>query len=239
MHVYHVPIIDPHTPPDMMERMVADGEAAAMEQYDAFRESLSGQQSGACTFSLRIGFAIKEILDLAAEMQPAYIVMGTHGASGIRKLIGSNTSSVIEKATMPVIAVPDGAQFHPLQHIVYATDLLADDYRYIDQLLQLAGAFDARVSCLHVCRYDHEPDTIRLEEIREFFWEEGKKDKLSIEIIRSDDVMEGLEQYITEQGADMVAMLTRHRSIWNKLFSTSMTRKMAYHTNVPLLAFHT
>ena len=60
----------------------------------------------------------------AKRLRTGLIVMGTHGASGLKKVvIGSNTASIIEISHVPVLAVPERAEFKTLQNIVYASDL--------------------------------------------------------------------------------------------------------------------
>ncbi len=49
--------------------------------------------------------------------------MGTHGSSGITEIIlGSNTASVIEKSTVPVLAIPHKAVYNGINNLVYAYD---------------------------------------------------------------------------------------------------------------------
>jgi nucleotide-binding universal stress UspA family protein len=53
------------------------------------------------------GSAAAEILDVAASTQADAIVMSTHGASGVRKLMfGSTTERVLRETTIPVIVTP-------------------------------------------------------------------------------------------------------------------------------------
>ncbi|WP_297815056.1 universal stress protein [Segetibacter sp.] len=47
---------------------------------------------------------------------------------------------------------------------------------------------------------------------------------------------DAIERYIKDNGIDMMIMTTHKRSLWKSIFNTSMTKEMAYHTNIPLLA---
>ena len=52
------------------------------------------------------GFPEDVILDLAAEVEADRIVLGTHGRSGIRRLLlGSVAARVVREATVPVLIV--------------------------------------------------------------------------------------------------------------------------------------
>jgi nucleotide-binding universal stress UspA family protein len=60
----------------------------------------------------------------AKKHRTGLIVMGTHGASGIKKLVvGSNTNGVIGSSKVPVLAIPEHAEFKGFRNIIYASDL--------------------------------------------------------------------------------------------------------------------
>ena len=64
------------------------------------------------------GEAINEILKTCKKNEANFIIVGTHGASEIRKaLVGSNTSKVIAKAEVPVIAIPDKYRFQKIETV--------------------------------------------------------------------------------------------------------------------------
>ncbi|HVY76042.1 MAG TPA: universal stress protein [Puia sp.] len=57
------------------------------------------------------GLPGREIIRTAASGQADLIVMGSHGRSGIRKLLmGSTAEYVLRHATVPVLVVPAGAE---------------------------------------------------------------------------------------------------------------------------------
>jgi hypothetical protein len=73
---------------------------------------------------VKIGDPIDEIIDAAQKCKSQLIVMGTHGASGLKRILfGSNTSNVISKSNIPVLAIPQRYRFKKINSIVYATDL--------------------------------------------------------------------------------------------------------------------
>ena len=83
-----------------------------------------------------------------------FIVMATHGRSGISHLVmGSVTESVLRRAPAPVLVLRPGQEGRPLtevKRILWATDLSApsdEAWRYV---LMLADVFAAEVSLLHV-----------------------------------------------------------------------------------------
>jgi nucleotide-binding universal stress UspA family protein len=77
-----------------------------------------------------------------------------------------------------------------------------------------------------------------MQELKHYFSEELKMEFLQFAEVSSVDIFEGITTYIADHHVDMVAMLTRKRNLLERIFHKSMTRKMAYHTHIPLLAFH-
>ena len=63
--------------------------------------------------------------------------------------------------------------------------------------------------------------------------------KMQYKIEYGTDFMTTLEKYIKKACPAIIAMSTHHRSsVFDKLFYPSETKKMVYHTKVPLMVFH-
>jgi len=45
-----------------------------------------------------------------------------------------------------------------------------------------------------------------------------------------------LQEYILANRIDVLAMITYPRNFWDRLFHPSITKRMSYHTQIPLLA---
>jgi len=61
----------------------------------------------ACEHLLKQGIAAEIILDYAKDKKANYIVMGSHGRSGIYDVfVGSLTKDITKKSPIPVLVVP-------------------------------------------------------------------------------------------------------------------------------------
>lgn len=56
---------------------------------------------------VRIGNIFEDIGDVASEISAGYIVMGTHGAKGMQKIMGSHALKVISHSKVPFVIVQD------------------------------------------------------------------------------------------------------------------------------------
>ena len=189
-------------------------------------------------FHTSTGFPFDEVIaGLVKEFSADMIVMGSKGATGLQRvLLGSNAVAVINNSTVPVVVIPEKAAFLPLKRIVYATDM--DNYREEAKTIAMfASLFDADLNLLHVLPDDsaREVDTGAI--VDELMGLTNYK-RISFEVLRSDDIAEAVDTFVTRTGADMLAMFTHHLDFYEKLFGRSVTRRLAFHTRVPLLTFN-
>lgn len=194
-----------------------------------------------CISSSGLDNEVNEICEISDSNKVDLVVMGTKGASGITKaVIGSNAAHVIDNSNCPVLAVPEFAVFKGIKKIIYATDFNTSDYKSIHFLKELASDFAAELIIVHIADEHHSVihEADQLEQFKQDLSKYTSIDKITFEMIAGIDIPERLNKLIEETGADIISMSTRKRNLFQRLFDRSMTKKMAYHTHVPLLAFH-
>ncbi len=184
---------------------------------------------------------VKDAVDTVVKREAVdLIVMGTKGASGMKAaLFGSNTASVIRRVDTPLLAVPAEASFKKPERVVFATDYeLKSSHRSLRFLATFVSHFNAELNILNV-REDDE-DLPQFSEAIETIREDLDLDEVrhSYNIIDSEDVEEGINDHIHEYGGDVLAMVTHNYNAIEKVFHRSLTKQVALHTSVPLLALH-
>lgn len=188
------------------------------------------------------GYAEDEIVEAAKAKQADIIIMGTQGATGLREaLVGTITASVMEHAGCPVMAVPEKATFTSFDKIVYATSYAEGDFQHVEEIIEFARPFNAEVILLHISsgEIENSYEFESIERFKERIAEDSKYEKVSFRLLEHKNVYEGLNLFLEETKADLVAMTMHKRSFIQKIFNRSITRKMAYHTHIPLIAFTT
>lgn len=86
---------------------------------------------------VRIGNIFEDIGDVASELGIGYIIMGTHGARGIQKIIGSHAMKVITHSKVPFIVVQNKG---PKEGSVYDDIVVPVDFTNITkQKFAVAG----------------------------------------------------------------------------------------------------
>lgn len=174
--------------------------------------------------------------EYAVQHEFDMVVMGTRGASGLKKvLIGSHAASMIDHSRVPVLVVPEKAVFNGLKKIVYATSMYELDQE-IKTIAMLASIFEATLHVLHVS-----PEASKTKIDKNFLPELVKTagySKVVYQELKDDNISKAIDTYIQENKADMLAMFTHKLDTYEKLFGKSITRELAFHAHVPLLTFN-
>ncbi len=184
------------------------------------------------------GFAADEIIFNAKEKNADFIVMGTHGAGGLKKLLlGTNTAEVVNKAPCAVLAIPDGFTFKDFKKIAYATNCQEEELPAVKSTAELARYFDAEFTLVHIT------DGILNKKMEGTVYDAFKQkaialsgfNNLKADMIEVADLNKGLNDYIINNQVDLLAMGHHKRSFISHLIHPSVSQQMAYHLPSPLL----
>ena len=206
---------------------------AVDQVLDAIRKA-EPKLSNSVTLDSQIlrGDTVDLITDFAERNHYDLIVMGTQGASGLKEVFfGSTTNAVLTKSGLPVLAVPEGYTFVPVQEVVLAIDEEGfTDQRDIAPLEAVVKAFDIPVRVFHQSEafakdgIDPEIDGI-LEGIEHSFHYQLEKDNIN----------DSINSFVAETGAQLLVMVRRQRGFLEEVFHVSVTTKEVFNTPVPLL----
>ena len=181
---------------------------------------------------------VEKTIDVARKHQADLIVMGTHGASGLKKVFfGSNTSIMISKSDIPVLAIPENYSFEKIRTIALASDL-EDPEDELNRVVPFVSAIGAQLDIVHL---DYGIDPFNEKEQRVVKVME-KNAYAKIRLVKQKAVVEQtllkqLRKYLDEQKPQWLVMFTKERSFWNKILLRSKTEDVANFTQLPLLSF--
>lgn len=184
-----------------------------------------------------VGEPLAEIMKTCKSSQANFIVVGTHGASGMQQaFFGSHTTKVIAKAEIPVLAIPTNYRHKKIETIVYATDL-KNAVNELKVLVPIAKLLDAAIEIVYL-KYGWEKDAaakLALEKkIKSLSYKKIAivEQKATIE----KTLIDQLKSYLRKRKPDMLAMFPSDKSWFDKIFTSSKTEELAYVLKVPLLS---
>ena len=222
-----------------IEDEIKRAEHAALVKLEAVCREIIDSFGITCLTAVRTGGVASEIIQAAIDYKADVITMGTTGASGIgRFLFGSNTGEVIEGTPCPVLAVPPDAPISLPKKIVYATNFYDSDKQTLIDLNVLVGRLNAELTILHVSKEKIASEEDLIEEFSRTVARETGRQAPFYYVLKHSDTQEGINFFIDSVGADLIALSTRKRREFEKLFNRSLTKKIAYQARLPLLAFH-
>ncbi|MBK6521429.1 MAG: universal stress protein [Sphingobacteriaceae bacterium] len=194
-----------------------------------------------CEYKSREGNMLDVIVDVIKEEHIDLVIMGTKGAHDfVGAILGSYTAKIISAAVCPVIAIPEGAPFKLIKKITYATAYHHSDIRVLRKIVEIAKLFNAQINVLHVPEKGETAEVSKheMEAFMNSVIDKIDYTNISFQLYDGDDTESALEEYIESEATDMLVMSTHHRSFFDKLFGTSVTRRLALHNQIPLMAFH-
>lgn len=149
-------------------------------------------------YKLLVGIPEDSILEVAHSSHVAFIVMGTHGKTGLDRLrLGSVAESTLRKAPCPILTVGASVPPHPpvnsrrlsIARFLVATDFSAASKTALRTAVELAKRLNARVLLVHVTEPSDslQPDPLRVDELSQRRY--GQQFQKIISASRGDEVI--------------------------------------------------
>jgi nucleotide-binding universal stress UspA family protein len=192
-------------------------------------------------FVIEEGSSLVETLERYVRHQGVnMIVMGITGASRLEQLfIGSNTLDMVDAGVCPVMIIPPDAQYRPIRNVLFASDF--KDVETTVPAVPVKSVLDLFKASLHIVNVDSEhyvditdeykAQRVKLEKILGNYQPE-------FYFIRQYDFLDAVSQFTQDKNIDVIVTVPKEHSFLSGLFKTSHTKKLAYHSHVPIIAIH-
>lgn len=211
---------------------------AAQEEGEAMIKQLRTEIKGDYQLKFKAvqGHTVaREVIAFTEKNPTNMVVMGSRGASALKKArMGGTTVSVIDDAEVPVLAIPEFAQYKNLEKIVYASDL-KNVQKELEILIEFAQIYGSHIHMIHVVPVLDKKTEIARQAVDELI-HKMKYAKLDFRVIIDENIPAAIDQFIKDTKADLLTTFTHHLNIFEKLFARSVTRTLAYLGTIPLLA---
>ena len=253
MHAYYTPEIT-SLPYDetfsfqgTLAEYLSENKERARENLDAFIKRMKDYSRKVLKEPILIGSSLlrglpaEAVLYMTENYKPDLIVVGTHSTDK-RKESASSMVRIIQEVRIPVIVVPENCDYRDLnriRHVGYATDFDESDFFSMKKLIDLVSSIQPTISCVHVGQQPiTEEEKARMDGLKEYFHKIYPSYTLECKLVEQKDVIEGLDAVIRDQNIDLLSLTTRRRNLISKIIQPSVTKKMFFQTNIPMLVFH-
>jgi nucleotide-binding universal stress UspA family protein len=178
------------------------------------------------------------IREYAQKNRFNFICISARGSGKLKKIFGTNTSSLISYSIVPVIAVPHNYRQSEITSVIYASDLVNFENE-LEKVIEFTKPIKAKVEILHF-NYPTEMTTNK-NTIEKLVKKNSKHNiKLHIENINlSESLISNIETIIKRSKPSMMIMFTQqNRSFFDKMFFSSNSANYSFKAKVPLLVFN-
>lgn len=182
---------------------------------------------------------VNNILGFTEHNQIDMIIMGTQGASGLKRVtVGSVAAKVIAKSSIPVLLVPEKFEMAPLEKIVFTTTFQPTDRKALPLVFEIAALYDAVVTFVNLGDTNNPFDITDEDNFDTYAYSlqrEYDDARIQFKQLKTTSIVTSMENLHKEIHYDLLVMTRRKKDFLNRFFQKSFTKKMAYITHQPLL----
>jgi nucleotide-binding universal stress UspA family protein len=206
-----------------------------------FKESIRAQVPETIEIETISEFAVlsSNIEEVCERVNADVVVMGISGGNKIEEaLIGSTAISVVNHSKVPVIIIPPHATYTEIRSVALACDFKKlQDPGTLVSIKKILSETGAAFSILHVDK-EHKilseeahQESNKLQQVLSAF-------NPQFHYIEHEDFVEGINQFADEQKIDLLITIPKKHGLFEGLFKRSHTKKLAFHSHVPLMCIH-
>jgi nucleotide-binding universal stress UspA family protein len=179
-----------------------------------------------------------KIENYIGPLQVDMIIMGSHGATGIRELIiGSHTQRVVRHSSVPVLVIKQKPARATFSNMLYATTLNEDIPNALNQIEKFAKAFEARIHMLYVQYPESEPSGAEAEEQMRNAGKRFSGISFTYNSIATNDPEWGIGKMARELQTDVIVLTTTLKT-GRLFFSHKLAEDLVNHESLPVLVIN-
>ncbi|MBD80957.1 MAG: universal stress protein UspA [Crocinitomicaceae bacterium] len=164
-----------------------------------------------------------------------FVVMGSHGISGLKSIIGSNTQKVVRYSPAPVLVIKEKQPFE-IKNIVFASTFEEDVHKPFHKIIEFADLMKAQIHLLNVNVPFRFKETGEAEANMKAFLETCSRGTYSINIYNALNERRGIQKFSESINADVIALTTHGKTGFMKMLSPSIAEGLVNHSSFPILS---
>ena len=205
----------------------------AMQQLEQLQEKIKRftQYRLSINVQLKYGHIDRILVESCQQATPFAIVMAATEKTAIQRyLLGSETLSVSHKLQVPLLLIPDKAEYNGLKRIAIATDLNeVYDTMPLDSLTHWMETFKPALEIVFV----KEDDKFGAENVSEAVALQTHFAKYypTSRYIQNNNIAEGINTYLSDNWPDLLIIVPKKHTFLH----TSLSKQFITHATVPTM----
>lgn len=241
MHVYQLPQANYINVSEYLHEIYDVTELSNFENYKdevpLLRRIAEDNNLGHIKIShvLILGNLVPEIKKITENENFDFVVLGTKGATGLKEtFFGTIATKVMNDVKALILVIPEHCKYQPIKKILFITQYKSEDTASFIKVMSLSKIFHAHLDCLRVEATHQEVKKDSREDWNTLI----EKQRVAFHSIKGDDVEGIILNFIDSNDINLIIMQVHHRNFFEKLFEISLSKKLAFHIDVPILAIH-
>jgi nucleotide-binding universal stress UspA family protein len=212
------------------QELLNDFKIKAESQFKKIAEKYNKGNTAKTSFTVQFGSVSKVIQDYSKKESIDVVIMGSHGASGMREFfLGSNAERMVRYASVPVLVIKDYYK-GSVKNIVFPNTLETNGQEDLTMKVKaLQNFFKARLHIVWVnTPLNFTADTITMERLKTF----AKRFMLknyTLNVFNYPDEEQGILEFSNSIKGDLIAMGTHGRKGISHLISGSVAEGVTNH----------
>ncbi len=217
---------------------IDERDRAVVHQLEELQVSLYGIAGVPTSIELRSG----EFASLMAQFMKQhlfdFVVIGVTGSNLLEQVFGtSNAVEVIARSSTPVLIVPPEANFNGIKNVALAVELHnTDEQLPMTEIDKWLHWLRPKVHIAHV----NEGSTTNISAEEQLELDRLKEKLLLFEpvthLLSGEAFTNALNHMAVDNSIDLLFTFPQRHSFFNLLFRNSHTKKLVFHSKVPVLA---
>lgn len=180
--------------------------------------------------------------DFAKDIEASLIIMGSHGSSGLKEIFqGSNAEKVVRNSETPVLIVKENDLVFAPERLIFASNFEDETISAYYKIIEIATLLNAKMELIYVNLPGEQfMSTKEMDEkLLAFFNKVKHPDAIAaiktVNRVSDYSVEQGVFNFASLSGADIIAIPTHGRKGLAHFFSGSIGEDIANHSTLPVL----
>lgn len=245
LHLLHIITLPSHVLKDNQGQLIDDGEIdlselnlrynTAMQQMEIKKLSLKDFELQTCVC---YGHVNEEVINYEKNNAVDLIVMGTHGASGIKEYInGSHAEYVAMHAKAPVFTVKCDRSKMEIKSLVFTNSFSSKEIEFPKVIQDIQESFSAELHLLRVNTSKSFMSDDKVLQNMKYFTEQHELKNVKYSVINDEDIESGIEKYCMYNTVDVISIGSKQRTGVNKLINGCVSADLVNHVFKPIITF--
>ena len=234
-HCYHIPVMVNDIPFPIGTEIEIENGLEKMIDEEAIRIS---KDYPTLTLIKKVepGFATESIQSYANFIDAGLIVVGLSGKSKLGQvLVGSTAVNISLRTKIPILVIPNSNKSTRIVNFALATDCNPSISGLYNKLFfDIIDLFKPSLSLVHIITKDEEKN------FNKFVLNQDGMPKISYKefTMKDESVESGLAHFTEENKIDLITIIHKKHSFFERMLTRSHTSKLAFKLKIPILVLH-